>query len=177
MKKLLMILVMVSWCSVGVAEEILELKCSQDYERLPGKSEFEKYWLPKDKFFYKFDLEKRRLIEIGYGKNRKDKSAEVQYWKNRETNDELIRGVISGAGKDYYKKMRYRIMTFTITKSPKKKYSHELINFRVSENLLNKWENSSNKTYQALEEEFDFTDEFTMKETSGVVKGKCKVLN
>jgi len=57
-----------------------------------------------------------------------------------------------------------------------KKYSHELINFKVTENLLNKWKNSSNKTYQALEEEIDFTDEFTMKEASGVVKGKCKVL-
>jgi len=176
MKKLLGILVLgLLWCNMGFAD-ILELKCSQDYERLPGKSEFEKYWLPKDKFFYKFDLEKRRLIEIGYGKNRKDESADVQYWKNKETNDELIRGVISGGGKDYYKKMQHRIMAFTITKSTKKKYSHELINFPVTKNLLNKWENSSNKTYQALEEEIDFTNEF-ITEASGVVKGKCKVLN
>ena len=67
-------------------------------------------------------------------------------------------------------------MAFTITKSTKKKYSHELINFPVTKNLLNKWENSSNKTYQALEEEIDFTNEF-ITEASGVVKGKCKVLN
>ena len=69
MKKLLGILVLgLLWCNTGLAE-ILELKCSQDYERLPGESEFEKYWLPKDKLFYKFDLEKRRLIESADDKN------------------------------------------------------------------------------------------------------------
>ena len=93
---------------------------------------------------------------MGNSINKSDKSNKL-LTTSSNLNDDHTGIFIIKDNKYYYKKMRYRIMTFTITKSPKKKYSHELINFRVSENLLNKWENSSNKTYQALEEEIDFT--------------------
>ena len=47
MKKLLEILVLgLLWCNVSFGE-ILTLKCNKDYERIIGKSKFEKYWPSK----------------------------------------------------------------------------------------------------------------------------------
>jgi len=173
MKKLLGIVVLgLLWCNISFGE-ILTLKCSQDYERVIGKSKFDKYWLPKPKIFFKFDLDARQLISYGIGDHRKEVLAPLQYWKNEQTKNKLLRGIAPLSGKVLDKQRQYRIYAFTIFKTPSKKYSYELVGFRVSKIFFNEWKSSLNKTYQALEEKIDFSDEFLINETSGLLKGSC----
>ena len=161
-------------CSSTFAD-ILKLKCNQDYERLIGSSKFEKYWLPKNKIFYTFNLEKMTLDEIGLGKEKVKKSAEIKYWLDETTKEKLIRGAVSGSGKTS-KGKQYRVYAFTISKTTNNKYSHVLTMFRVSVDFFNDWENSNNQTYEALEKLIDFENEFLVENASGVVKGKCRIL-
>ena len=121
--------------------------------------------------YYKFDLTDRKLIEYGIGKYKTEQNSALQYWKNKKNNDELIRGLMSGSNNE-----KQMIFAFTITKNPKKKYSHEVIQIRVSKNLFKKFKDLKNKTYSDLEKDVNFNDEYIY-EATGVVKGKCKVLN
>ena len=95
----------------------------------------------------------------------------LQYWKDTKNNNELIRGLMSGSNDE-----KYMIFAFTITKTPKKKYSHEIMSLRSSKNLYEEFKNLENKTYSDLEKEVNFNDEYIY-EATGLVKGKCKVLN
>ena len=91
----------------------MKLKCNQDYERLIGRSKFERCRFPRDKIFYTFNLEKRTLDEIGIGKEKAKKSAEIKYWLDETTKEQLIRGAVSGSGKTS-KGKQYRVYAFTI---------------------------------------------------------------
>ncbi|ETA69535.1 hypothetical protein [Candidatus Pelagibacter ubique] len=172
MKKFLGIVVLVLLLSGNTYSEILDLKCSQDSERIMGKKDFKTYWLPQKKMYYKFDLTNRKLIEWGIGKHKTEQNSILQYWKNKKNNDELIRGLMSGSNDE-----KQMIFAFTIIKNPtKKKYSHEVISLRVSKNLFEKFKKLDNKSYSDLEKDVNFDDEYFY-EASGLLKGKCKVLN
>ena len=171
MKKLLGIVVLGLLLSGNAYAEILDLKCSQDSERIMGKKDFKTHWLPQKKMYYKFDLTNRKLIEWGIGKHKTEQNSILQYWKNNTNNDELIRGLMSGSNDE-----KQMIFAFTITKNPKKKYSHEVISLRVSKNLFEKFKKLENKSYSDLEKDVNFDDEYIY-EATGLLKGKCKVLN
>ena len=171
MKKIISILLASFLLSINTYADILDLKCSQDSERVMGKENFETYFLPQKKMYYKFDLTDRKLIEYGIGKYKTEQNSALQYWKNKKNNDELIRGLMSGSNNE-----KQMIFAFKITKNPKKKYSHEVIQIRVSKNLFKKFKDLKNKTYSDLEKDVNFNDEYIY-EATGVVKGKCKVLN
>ena len=171
MKKLLGIVVLGLLLSGNAYSDILDLKCSQDAERIIGNKDFKTYWLPQKKMYYKFDLTNRKLIENGYDKYKMKQNSALQYWKDTKNNNELIRGLMSGSNDE-----KYMIFAFTITKTPKKKYSHEIMSLRSSKNLYEEFKNLENKTYSDLEKEVNFNDEYIY-EATGLVKGKCKVLN
>ena len=171
MKKLLGIVVLGLFLSWNAYSDILDLKCSQDAERIIGNKDFKTYWLPQKKMYYKFDLTNRKLIENGYDKYKMKQNSALQYWKDTKNNNELIRGLMSGSNDE-----KHMIFAFTITKTPKKKYSHEIMSLRSSKNLYEEFKNLENKTYSDLEKEVNFNDEYIY-EATGLVKGKCKVLN
>ena len=82
MKKLLGIVLLCLFLSWNAYSDILDLKCSQDAERIIGNKDFKTYWLPQKKMYYKFDLTNRKLIENGYDKYKMKQNSALQYWKD-----------------------------------------------------------------------------------------------